>query len=184
MHIPYPDDYYTAPPSYQSPISKFIRPPVVYVRIPISGYSVIGITDPTYILQPLYRAIAVYASMYICVFIAYDWMSRRMRTYAHSRWAGNTVSEFFPEWLATINTYKIKHCYTLLLLVSSAVQAWIRYQKGEKMDVYVLWGRMLCSCIHIGTGMINQWAIGGTEHSSTAWCQQDLGFIVDSGRRW
>ena len=62
MHIPYPDDYYTAPPSYQSPISKFIRPPVVYVRIPISGYSVIGITDPTYMLQPLYRAIAVYAA--------------------------------------------------------------------------------------------------------------------------
>src|SRR6266481_5291908 len=69
---------------YQSPISKFIRPPVVYVRIPISGYSVIGITDPTYMLQPLYCAIAVYASMYICVFIAYDWMSWRMRTYAHS----------------------------------------------------------------------------------------------------
>jgi len=47
-----PDDYYTAPPSCQCPMSKFIHPPVVYVWIPISGYSVIGITDPTYTLQP------------------------------------------------------------------------------------------------------------------------------------
>ena len=45
-----------------------------------------------------------------------------------------------------LNTYKIEHCYTLLLPVSSAIRARIRYQKGEKMDVYVLRGCMLCSC--------------------------------------
>jgi hypothetical protein len=37
-----------------------------------------------------------------------------------------------------INTYKIEDCYTLLLPVSSAVQVQIRYQKGAKMEVYVL----------------------------------------------
>ena len=38
----------------------------------------------------------------------------------------------------TINTYKIEHCYTPLLPVSSVVQAQIRYQKGEKMDMSIL----------------------------------------------
>jgi hypothetical protein len=57
----------------------------------------------------------------------------------------------------TINTYKIEHCYTLLLPVSSAIRAQIRYQKGEKMDVYDRpQRRMLCSCIHIGTSTIDQ----------------------------
>ena len=132
-------------------------------------------------LQPLYHVITVYASMYICVFIAYEWMSQHVCTYAHFQWAGNTLSEFFPKYY-NINTYKIEHCYTPLLPVSSVVQAQIRYQKGEKMDMSILWGCMLCLCIYTYWNWHDKSV--SMDNSSTAWCQWDFGSIVDSGRRW
>ena len=54
-------------------------------------------------------------------------------------------------------------------------------QRVHTMRVHVV---LVPWCIHIGSGMINQSAIGGMDKSLTASCQQDFGSIVDSGRRW